>query len=167
MEPFLGEIRCFSFGKIPTGWQPCQGQTLSINQYAALFSLIGTQFGGNGTSTFQLPNLQGRVPVDYSTSQPVGTSGGVENVTLTQSTMPSHNHPVSAGATSADKNVALSNFLAMLAAPHQSYGPASNLTAMATDIVGTQGGNQPHNNMQPYTVLSYCIAMQGIFPSRP
>lgn len=167
MEPFLGEIRCFSFGRIPTGWQPCQGQTLSINQYAALFSLIGTQFGGNGTTTFQLPNLQGRVPVHYSGSQPVGAIGGVENVSLTPSTMPSHTHLANASTTAADKNVPLSNFLAMPASPHLTYGPAANLTAMAGDIVGTQGGSQPHNNMQPYTVLSYCIAMQGIFPTRP
>ena len=167
MEPYLGEIRCFGFGRIPAGWLPCQGQLLAINQNQALFSLLGTQFGGNGTTNFALPNLQGRTPVHYANTQPIGTPGGVENVTLTQSTMPSHNHLVSVSTTSADQRAPLNNYLAALAAPHLTYGPASNLTGMAGDIIGSQGGTQPHNNMQPYTVLSYCIATQGIYPSRP
>lgn len=167
MEPYLGEIRCFAFGRIPTGWLSCQGQLLPINQNQALFSLLGTQFGGNGTTNFALPNLQGRAPVHYSTSQPVGTQGGEENVTLTQSQMPSHNHLVNVSTTAADQRSPLNNFLAMLSAPHMAYGPATNLTGMAGDIVGMQGGSQPHNNMQPYTVLSYCIATQGVYPNRP
>lgn len=166
MEPYLGEIRCFSFGRVPTGWAACQGQLPAIQSNAALFSLLGTEFGGDGIRTFGLPNLQGRAPVHYSSAQPVGAIAGVENVTLTTATIPSHNHMVMVSTAAADKIGATTNFMAATAAPHLVYGAAASLTGTAGDNVGTTGGNQPHANMQPYTVLNYCIALQGIFPTR-
>ncbi|KEO84733.1 phage tail protein [Tumebacillus flagellatus] len=168
-EPFLGEIRIFSFpnGKVPRGWAACNGQALSIQQNQALFALLGTKFGGNGTTTFNLPDLRGRVPVhvDYSANGTVtlGQSAGEETHTLTVNEMPAHNHLVNAfeGTTTA-----VSPQGAVLSTYTNEYAPAADLAPMNSGALGIAGGSQPHTNMQPYIVVQFCIATQGIFPSR-
>ena len=161
--PFLSEIRLMSFGYAPQGWALCNGQLLPINQNQALFSLLGTTYGGNGQTTFGLPNLQGRVPVHVGTN-PMGASYGEENHTLILTEMPSHTHALYASSASANSAPSANT---LLAAAANVYGaPASNLTSILPSSISMMGGNQSHVNMQPFTVLNYCIALQGIFPSR-
>ena len=162
-EPFLSEIRIMSFGFAPVGWAFCNGQLLPISQNQALFAILGTMYGGNGTTNFALPNLQGRVPIHMSTSGfPEGQTGGSASVTLLSNQI-GHGHPVKASGT-ATASTAAGNFPAPSSAG-DAYGGSLD-TAMNPAIVSTVGGNQPHNNLQPYLVLTYCIALQGIFPSR-
>jgi len=177
-EAYLGEIRMFGFNFAPTGWMLCNGQTLAISQYAALFSLIGTSYGGNGTSTFQLPNLQSRVPVHQGTgaglsTYVIGETTGTENVTLLYNNMPLHNHIVNAvtgSAGASDPHNALLGANAPIAKggaiTQNSYSTATANTTMNTTMLQTAGGNVPHNNLQPLLVVSFCIAYVGIFPSR-
>ena len=182
-EPFLGQITVFPYNFAPYGWMDCSGQTLAISQYAALFSLLGTTYGGNGTSTFQLPNLQGRVPVGQgvlsgtSSDYAMGEEGGAETVTVTASTMPLHTHTLNASTATGTTNNPSGQ---MTAAPKVStgskgassvfkgliYNPAAPNTALAPTAVGTVGSSLPHDNTQPSLVLRYCIAMQGVFPTR-
>lgn len=166
-EPYLSEIRVFAFGFAPKGWALCNGQTLPINQNTALFSLIGTFYGGNGTTTFQLPNLQGCVPLHMGTgggsTYTIGEQGGETNVTLTLNQLASHSHSVNANS-AADANVPSSSVVPG-GGGLSVYG-AAGAVAMNNAIVGFAGGNQPHSNVQPYLVLNFCIALQGIFPSR-
>lgn len=167
-EPFLGEIRVFSFNNVPTGWMPCNGQLLSINTNQALFSLLGTTFGGNGQTTFALPNLQGRVSVGAGQGygiMPVaqGQVGGEETHTLTQNEMPAHNHIVN--ASSSDATAVDPNGLVWAAAAG-TYGSSAN-SQLNPAAVQTAGQSQPHNNLQPYLALSFCIATNGIYPQRP
>jgi microcystin-dependent protein len=165
-EPFLGEIRIFGFNFAPRGWAFCNGQLLAISQNTALFSLLGTTYGGNGQTTFALPNLQSRVPVHFGqgpglSSYSLGQAAGVESVTLIASQLPAHNHTVNASTQSDITGNPTGNFPAGGA----SYDTTAN-TTMNGAMVGGGGGNQPHENLQPYLALNFCIALAGIFPSR-
>lgn len=163
-EPYLGEIRLFANNFAPQGWVKCEGQILSIQQNTALFALLGTTYGGNGTTTFALPDLRGRVPIHFDSNFPLGEMQGEENHTLTVNEMPAHNHMVQASnASSATKPT--SNLWGNLSAENQ-YGPAATLTPMNQGSVSTAGGSQPHTNMQPLLSLNFCIAIAGIFPPR-
>ncbi len=165
-EPFLGEIRVFSFNTIPRGWQRCEGQHLPINANQALYSLLGTMYGGNGTTTFALPDLRGRVPIQADGSHAQGAAGGEAAHTLTVNELPAHSHTAMANSgTTGNVSTPVDNVWA--------GGGANLLYAASTDstlnaaALATTGGNQPHQNLQPYQALSFCIALQGIYPSRP
>ncbi len=169
MDPFLGELRLFPYpGIIPRGWQACAGQLLSIQQNAALFSLLGTTYGGNGTTTFALPDLRGRAPVGVGSGYVQGSQAGTETVTLTAATMPAHNHMLNADSgTTNSQDAAANNFLATGGTPPQLiYGAPNNLVTLDPGTLSQTGGSTPHANMQPFLVLQYCIAINGIFPSR-
>jgi microcystin-dependent protein len=161
-EPFIGEVRLIAFTFPPKGWALCNGQLLSISQNAALFSILGTTYGGNGTTNFALPNLQGKVAVHSGNGVVLGQTGGSQSVTLTTNQI-NHSHQVSTNAT-ANSVSAAGNFPASSPAGSL-YGPTAD-TTMNTAILSPNGGSQPHNNLQPYLVVLYCIALQGIFPSR-
>jgi microcystin-dependent protein len=149
----------------PKGWAQCNGQFLPINQNQALFSLLGTTYGGNGQTTFALPNLQGRVALHQGAGFTLGQTGGEQNHTLTISEMPQHIHFMSGTNDNGDTVVPTGNVLG--GSPAQLYGPpTSNLTTLIPSSVSSYGGSQPHNNMQPYLVLNFCIALQGAFPSQ-
>ena len=165
-EPFLGEIRMVSFNFPPKGWAFCNGQFLPINQNQALFALLGTTYGGNGTTTFALPNLQGRTPIHMGNGHILGETAGEENHTLTATEIPAHTHLL--GATSSEPTTNAPSPGVMLAQSRGAtlYGPASNVQAMASSSLPPIGGSGPHPNMQPYLTISFCIALQGIFPSR-
>jgi microcystin-dependent protein len=165
-EPFLGEVKIISWNYAPRGWAFCNGQLMSIQQNAALFSVIGTAYGGNGVQTFGLPNLQGRSPVHAGgpLGGVIGTAGGEEFHTLLYSEMPVHIHSF-VGATQAG-TVAIppGNFVAQTST--QAYHTPTNLQPMNSGSIGASGGNQPHENRQPFLVLNFVIALSGIFPSR-
>lgn len=166
-EPFLGEIRLFSYNWPPRGWALCQGQILPISQNTALFSLLGTTYGGNGVSTFALPDMRGRTPIHFGPTYTQGEIDGVENVTLTSTQMPMHTHTMT-GAASADAIKPIGYVFASessSANPHYAAdsGAQQPLNPTAVQFVG---GNQPHNNLQPLLVLNYCIATSGAYPSR-
>ena len=159
-EPFLGEIRLMSFNFAPKGWALCNGQFLPINQNQALFSILGTTYGGNGQTTFALPDLRSRAPIYVGQGFVEGQAGGEEAHTLTQNELPPHPHSFSASSTNADTPDAT-----ILAKSNNVYGASGNLTTLSPATISKTGA-QPHENMQPYTVISFCIALQGIFPSR-
>jgi microcystin-dependent protein len=161
-EPFLSEIRIFSFNFPPKGWAFCNGQFLPINQNQALFSLLGTTYGGNGQTTFALPNLQGQVPIHEGNGHTLGERAGSSAVTITNQTMPQHLHFLM--ATNNNGGTAIPSG-AYLGAVNSLYGTPASLTTMAPASVSSIGGSQPHTNMMPYLVLNFCIALQGIFPS--
>jgi microcystin-dependent protein len=168
-NPYLGEIRIFPYNFAPSGWAICEGQVLSISQNTALFALIGTFYGGNGTSTFALPDLRGRVPLGQGqgvglSSFTVGQVGGVEDVTLITSQIPAHNHPVTASEHKGTSHDAGGNVLA-LGTKHE-FATAPDGTIMNAAMISPTGGGAPHENHQPYLALTPCIALQGIFPSR-
>jgi len=163
-EPFLGEVRLFSFQQAPVGWAQCNGQFLPINQNQALFSLLGTMYGGNGQTTFALPDLRGRCAMHVGDGHPVqGVKGGEEAHTLTQSEMPAHTHFLTASTLDADQPIATNN---LLAAFNNGYIAPASLTTISPSTVGNTGGSQAHQNMSPYIVINFCIALIGIFPSR-
>ncbi|MBB6733850.1 phage tail protein [Cohnella zeiphila] len=162
-EPFLGEIRLFPLGFAPRGWVYCEGQTLQISSNQALYALLGTTYGGDGVRTFMLPDLRGKVPIHMDAQYPLGRSAGESAHTLTESEMPKHVHQVQASSVSATSVVPAGNVWAQVEAP---YTSASSLTAMNPKAIGTAGSGQAHNNMQPYLAVRFCIALQGIFPSR-
>jgi microcystin-dependent protein len=167
-EPFLAEIRIFSFNFAPNGWALCNGQTLSINSNQALFALLGTTYGGNGTTTFQLPNLQGRVGMHIGTGFPLGQTGGEEAHTLMVSEMPAHSHSANADDGSGHAT-AFSPSGAYLAntAPNPIYSAgSSNMVSMSPAMLTTAGSGQAHENRQPFLTLNFCIALAGIFPSQ-
>jgi microcystin-dependent protein len=176
-QPFISEIRTFSFNYAPRGWALCNGQILPINQYQALFSLIGTYYGGNGTTNFALPNLQGRLAIGFGQGNglqnyTIGQSAGEASHTLLTPEMPMHTH--SAGAFTvpgAPTNVPSSSVILASASTSESGNPgvlAYGTGAINTPIapLGLAGGGQPHENQMPYLVLNYCIALEGIFPSQ-
>jgi len=166
--PFLSEIRIMSFNFAPKGWALCNGQTLPINQNQALFSLLGTTYGGNGQTTFQLPDLRSRVPIHQGSGYNLGQRGGEEAHTLIQSEMPAHIHPATADVKAGDANAfnPTNSYIANTA-PIQMYSSGSNnMQAMYPQMVTAVGGSQPHTNLQPYLALNFCIALQGIFPSQ-
>lgn len=176
-EPFIAEIRLFGFSFPPRGWSRCTGSLMAISQNTALFSLIGTQFGGNGQTTFGMPDLQGRGAIGAGngpglSSQIVGQKGGTPTVTLLSTEMPQHNHTLNAGqlsAPNANQNVATPTSTARLgrSSPNNLYiAPVAPSAQLISSSISTTSGNQPHENMQPYVAVNYCIAMQGVFPAR-
>lgn len=161
-DPYIGEIKVISFNFPPRGWAFCNGQLLPINQNQALFSILGTQYGGNGQTTFALPNLQGRIPVHQGQSYVVGQAGGEASHTLTLGEMPVHTHlPLAVTAATGASPAGT----AWATAPLPAYGPSSD-TAMNAAALANVGGSQPHENQAPYLVLNFVIALVGIFPSR-
>jgi microcystin-dependent protein len=166
-QPFLAEIRIISFGFAPRGYALCNGQILSIQQNQALFSLLGTTYGGNGQTTFALPDLRGRAPLHVGSQNPLGARAGVESVTLASQQMPTHDHVVSASAEAAGATTAQGNVLAKKPRFGANvYAAPSSQVSLAPQSVGNTGGGQPHENMQPYLTLSFAIALVGAFPSR-
>lgn len=163
--PFMSEIKIVGFNFPPKGWAECNGQFLPINQNQALFSLLGTMYGGNGQTTFALPDFRGRVPVHIGSGITQGQAGGQEFHTVTQSEMPAHNHFVQASNTLATTGSPGGNLLGVNNVPL--YGPmAGNLTTLYPATVSNVGGSQPHENRQPFLVLNFIIALQGAFPSQ-
>jgi len=160
-DPFLAELRMFSFNFPPKGWAFCNGQLMPINQNQALFSLLGTTYGGNGQTNFALPNLRGQVPIHVGAGFIQGQAGGQESHTITQSEMPAHMHMLMAS-----QNDANAPTPSLFAQTNNAYVAATNLTTLRPDTVTNVGGSQPHANQQPYLVLNFCIALIGIFPSR-
>lgn len=164
-EPFLSEIRIMSFSFPPRGWAQCNGQLMPINQNQALFSLLGTTFGGDGRVNFALPDLRGRTPIHAGGGRTLGERGGEQAHTLNVNELPSHVHQMQATSKPGDAapNMPVGNLLAQSRLPL--YGQPNNLAALAPGTVPNAGGSQAHTNMQPYLTLSFCIALQGIFPS--
>lgn len=161
-EPYLSEIRIMSFGYAPRGWALCNGQLLPINQNQPLFSLLGTTFGGDGRVNFALPDLRGRVPIHVGAAFTLGTRAGEQAHTLSTAELPQHVHVMNGSATNADVVSPTDNVVAQSS---QLYGPAAQLTALDPSTNGNTGGSQAHLNMQPFLTLTFCIALQGIFPS--
>lgn len=164
-DPFLGEIRLFGGNFAPVGWALCQGQLLNVSEYDTLFALVGTTYGGDGQSTFALPDLRGRVPLHQSSSYPIGQSAGVETVTLVEAEVAKHNHPMVASQEEATGDNPAETFLAKIADGTSGYGSGSAVS-YATGRLTKVGGNQPHENMQPFLGLNFIIALVGIFPSQ-
>ncbi len=162
-EPFLSEIRIMSFGFPPKGWALCDGQLLPIMQNQALFSLLGTTFGGDGRVNFALPDLRGRNPMHVGSGHTLGERGGEQAHTLSISEIPTHTHVVKAAST-AKGGVASMNG-AFLGGGNNVYHAPANLTSLSPGSIANTGGSQAHLNMQPFLTLSFCIALQGIFPS--
>ena len=161
-EPFLSEIRIMSFVFAPKGWALCNGQFLPINQNQALFSLLGTTFGGNGQTTFALPDLRGRAPVHVGDSVGgTGTKSGEEAHTISIQELPAHNHIAQASASDGDQPLP-----SILAAVNNAYAGPANPTTLRPESISNVGGSQAHQNMQPSLTLSFCMALVGIFPSR-
>jgi len=160
-EPFLSEIRIMSFIFAPKGWALCNGQLLPINQNQALFSLLGTTYGGDGRVNFALPDLRGRTPIHEGSGHTLGERGGEQAHTLSIAELPTHTHLLNANTGSGQNNPP--NAVLGKAAANM-YGPATALAAMGNSVTNT-GGSQAHLNMQPFLTLSFCIALQGIFPS--
>lgn len=182
MDPYLGEIRLCSFPFPPRGWAFCNGAILAISQNQALFALLGVQYGGDGRTTFALPDLRGRTPVHYSQTYVQGSKGGVESVTLTVEQMPAHTHtfnvsttPATTQSAGADQNMLLAASTVYDAANPGSASPgqplyantaANTIVALHEQACGKSGGSQPHENMQSSLVMNYIIALNGIYPSR-
>ncbi|MBB6672968.1 phage tail protein [Cohnella nanjingensis] len=162
-EQFLGEIRLFAIGFAPRGWADCNGQIMSINSNQALFSLLGTTYGGNGVSTFALPDLRGKVPVGIGSSYPLGMTSGEASHTITTNEIPMHTHQVSASNVAASS---VSPETAVWASSSNQFAASGNLGLMNAQAIGSAGGSQSHSNMQPYLTVRYCIALNGIYPSR-
>jgi microcystin-dependent protein len=165
-EPFLSEIRIMSFNFAPKGWAMCNGQLLPINQNQALFSLLGTTFGGDGRVNFGLPDLRSRVPIHVGGGHTLGERGGEQAHTLSIAELPTHTHVLNGTSATANASppAATGNSLAD-SNPASAYGPPVGLVAMNAGTVTNTGGSQAHLNMQPYLTLTFCIALQGIFPS--
>ncbi|HEY3567645.1 MAG TPA: tail fiber protein [Thermoanaerobaculia bacterium] len=164
-EPFLSEIRIMSFGFPPKGWALCDGQLLPINQNQALFSLLGTTYGGDGRVNFGLPDLQGRVPIHMGSGHTLGERGGEQGHTLSISEIPTHTHSLVGTSSTGSLIIAAGNLLGT--SPSQMYqAPDNNLAAMSAASIANVGGSQAHLNMQPFLVLNFSIALQGIFPSQ-
>ena len=171
-DPFVAEIRIFPFNFAPKGWAWCDGQLLPLSQNTALFSLLGTTYGGNGKSNFALPNLQGSAPMHPGQGpglslHDLGETGGSETVTLLESEIPAHSHSVMAAPTivSGDSNIPGGNAFAK-SSQGNVYTPAANLTQMSPNELTPAGGDLPHNNMMPYLTCYFNIALQGVFPPR-
>ena len=163
-EPFMGEVRMMSFNFAPKGWALCDGQLLPINQNQALYSLLGTTYGGDGRNNFALPDLRGRTPLHTGRGIVLGQKAGEETHILSKAELPAHNHVANGVSANGNAPVPTANILAAEATPM--YGSAANLVTMAPGTIGPVGGSQGHANMQPYLTLNFCIALQGLFPSR-
>jgi len=167
-EPYIGEIRMFGGNFAPVGWAFCNGQSLPISENEALFTLIGTTYGGDGEETFNVPNLQGRVPIHQGPGYQVGQSGGVSSVTLTADQMPGHGHPLlGSTATASGTNPAGTVFAHLPDAGVQTaYGSTAPFGAIDSSSVSPVGGSQPHSNMQPCLGVNFIISLYGIFPTQ-
>lgn len=168
-EPFLGEIELVGFNFAPQGWATCDGQLLAINQFTALFSLLGTTYGGDGLSTFALPDLRGRAPIHMGqgpglSPNVIGQTGGAESITLLATQMPAHAHVMSASSSNGTTSTPTGGVPAKNASGVPSFAALPGNAAMGA--MSTVGGNQPHENRPPYLTMNYIIALQGIFPSR-
>ena len=174
MDPFVAEIRIFPFNFAPKGWAFCDGQLLPLSQNTALFSLLGTTYGGDGKSNFALPDLQGDAPIHAGqgpglSPYDLGQSGGSETVTLLESEIPAHSHGMMAANIPADQAAPAPNRSMARSVNAFAYvpgSPAPALVQMNGSTLAPAGGNQPHNNMMPYLTLNFCIALQGVFPPR-
>jgi microcystin-dependent protein len=164
-QPYVGEIRMFAGNFAPAGWMFCEGQLLPISEYETLFNLIGTTYGGDGQSTFALPDLRGRIPLHFGNGFTLAETGGVETVTLTVSQIPAHSHALLATTSIATQQNVSPNVLAQasLFNPYININPAA---PMAPQAVSSVGGSQPHNNFQPYLCVDFIISLFGIFPSQ-
>jgi len=171
-DPFVAEVRAFCFNFAPKGWAFCDGQLLPISQNTALFSLLGTYYGGDGKSTFALPNLMGcRVPLGAGqgaglSDRYLGEVGGNPYVTLIDSELPMHSHSLNTTSTPADVSSPTPTTALARTTGKPGYAAPQNLTQLNVQTIGPAGGSLPHNNLMPYVVLSYCIALQGVFPPR-
>ncbi len=167
-EPFLAEVRIVGFNFAPRGWAFCDGQILPINQNQSLYSLLGTTYGGDGRTSFALPDLRSRTPIHVSDGHRLGQKGGAETVTLTAAEIGAHTHTVKASSTNADETQPAGHILAATVDPDFAYRDpeAANMVTIRSGTVANAGGGQGHNNMQPYLTLAFCIALQGLFPSR-
>lgn len=163
-QPYIGEIRIFAGNFAPAGWAFCDGALLPISENDALFALIGTTYGGDGQSTFALPDLRGRLPIHQGNSYVVGQTGGVEEVTLTPQQIPAHTHAMFASSSTGTQSGAAGNVLAS-GSSISIYRNAMPTAAMSPQMIGPIGGNQPHQNVQPYVCVNYIISLFGIFPS--
>lgn len=163
-EPFLSEIKVVSFNFPPKGWALCNGQFLPINQNQALFALLGTTYGGNGQTTFALPNLRGRTPIHMGNGHTLGEAAGSTAVTVNIQQLPTHVHPLQASGNSNGTSADPTN--GVFAPVNSGYVAPQALTTLSPQSVTSVGGSQPHNNMMPYLVLNFIIALQGIFPSQ-
>ena len=159
----MGEVKILSFGFAPKGWAQCNGQLMPINQNQALFSLFGTMYGGNGQTTFALPDLRARVPIHMGQGFIQGQNGGEPAHTLTMQEMPAHEHFAWASSANSDTDIPTGNFLG---AANNMYAPAGNLTPLHPTSITNVGGSQAHENEQPYLALNMCVALIGVFPSR-
>lgn len=169
-EPFLAEVRMVGFNFAPRGWAFCDGQILPINQNQSLYSLLGTTYGGDGRTSFALPDLRGRVPIHVGRSNGgddhrLGQKSGEETHTLSVNEMPQHDHVLKGASTDANQGVPTGNLLARSTTP-EAYRDPTNLQAMRAGTVANTGGGQAHDNMQPYLAVNFCIALKGLFPSR-
>jgi microcystin-dependent protein len=162
-EPYLAEIRLFPHNSVPRGWALCEGQILAIAQNQAVFSLLGTTYGGNGQTTFALPDLRGRVPVHFGSPLPLGQAQGEASHTLTTNEIAAHTHLTHGSSNPVSEISPQNNVWGM---QNNLYGPATALALMNGAAISNTGGNLPHSNMQPYLALNFCIALEGIFPSR-
>ncbi len=171
-DPYIGEIRLFGFNFAPQGWAQCNGQLLSIAQNTALFSILGTTYGGNGQTTFGLPNLQGQAPLHTGQGpglsyRTLGEIGGEAAVTLLASEMPQHTHSAAASSAIGDQTTPASNVWAAGAGGRgQNFYTTGSDVAMSGQALGASGASQPHNNMPPYEVLNFCICLNGVYPPR-
>ncbi len=163
MDPFIGEVRMMSFAYPPRGWAQCNGQLLPINQNQALFSLLGTNYGGDGITNFAVPDLRGRVPIHLGNGHTLGEMGGAEAQTLTLTELPAHTHLLNATSDDANTDNPTDSLLGKTA--DKSFAPNGS-TIMGSSTVGAVGGSQPHTNTQPSLVIGFCIALMGIFPSQ-
>ncbi len=171
-DPFVAEIRIFPFNFPPKGWAFCDGQLMPLSQNTALFSLLGTMYGGNGKSNFALPDLQGCAPMFWGQGpglslHDIGETGGSETVTLLESEIPSHSHALMSNPAPGNRTTPVGNSIARVAGATPYLPPSgAALVSMSDQALPTAGGDQPHNNLQPYLTLNFCIALQGVFPPR-
>jgi microcystin-dependent protein len=165
MEPFVGEIRMFAGNFAPLGWATCDGQLLSIAENSTLFQLLGTTYGGDGKITFGLPDLRGRVPVHIGSNRPMGEAGGTETVSLTAVNLPQHGHVAHAASAGTTLSPAGNYWAADPGENVAPYAAAPDSTMMAGSAIGVQGGNQPHENMQPFLGVTFIISLYSVFPS--
>jgi microcystin-dependent protein len=163
-EPFMGEVKIFSFNYAPVGWAQCNGQFLPINQNQALFSLLGTMYGGNGVTTFALPDLRGRVPMHIGNGHTQGERGGEGSHTVTLAEMPQHTHQVNASTTDGNQPIPAAALLARTV--NNIYQTAASFVPLNAGTIGKAGGSQAHTNLEPLLTLNFGIALQGIFPSQ-
>ncbi len=171
MDPFVAEIRIFPFNFAPKGWAFCDGQILPLSQNTALFSLLGTTYGGDGKSNFALPNMQGNAPMHPGQGpglslHDLGETGGSETVSLLESEIPSHSHALRASIDDGDLTIPSPSRVLAKSTGQNVYSSTATLNMMSDNAVAPAGGDQPHNNMQPYLALNFCIALQGVYPPR-